>query len=275
VENEFYRIGEAAKLTGTTKFQLRFYDRSGLISPLNRDESSKYRLYSRDQLIDIMAILDLQELGFSLAQVKSILCNRDTYYEQITTLSKIRISQIDEEIEKLKRIRDRMEVCHRFCSDIQVELELRRYFIESVQRHDVVLTGRRIPLSNENIEEDIFLVSKEYSTLIPDIDWWMTVLAFKINVSEYKDSRLSGEFCFILDGCKQSRIAVQEPTRLCAMVTRAVSVDEIPHHVDMLLTLANQASLRPVQHFYVQELAKDKTGQSKHLRRIRLPLEMV
>lgn len=49
--NNYYSIGETAKLAGTTIETLRHYDRIHLLKPAKVDPSSGYRYYSDKELI--------------------------------------------------------------------------------------------------------------------------------------------------------------------------------------------------------------------------------
>ena len=60
-----YRIGEFARLSGTSIKTLRFYDQVGLLQPAAVDPRTRYRLYVPGQLRDLAAILALKDLGGS------------------------------------------------------------------------------------------------------------------------------------------------------------------------------------------------------------------
>jgi len=58
-----YTIQEATKLTGLTSSTLRYYETIGLIPPVQRDSSSKYRVYSEDDINYIVSIACLSATG--------------------------------------------------------------------------------------------------------------------------------------------------------------------------------------------------------------------
>ena len=70
-----WRIGELAAATGVTVRALHHYDGLGLLSPRERSRSG-YRLYGRDELERLYAIVALRELGLSLAQIRDFLDDR-------------------------------------------------------------------------------------------------------------------------------------------------------------------------------------------------------
>jgi DNA-binding transcriptional MerR regulator len=68
-----YSICEFARLAGVSARMLRHYDAIGLFAPAVVDESNSYRFYSVTQLGDLIRIVGLREMGFSLAQTKELI----------------------------------------------------------------------------------------------------------------------------------------------------------------------------------------------------------
>jgi DNA-binding transcriptional MerR regulator len=65
-------VGEVAEITGVTVRALHHYDELGLLSPSARSEAG-YRLYSYEDLARLQEILIWRALGFSLAEIVSLL----------------------------------------------------------------------------------------------------------------------------------------------------------------------------------------------------------
>ena len=76
---------------------LHHYDELGLLAPSERSESG-YRLYSYDDLARLQEILIWRQLGFSLAEIKSLL--DDPKYDRITALERQR-ELVEREIDRL------------------------------------------------------------------------------------------------------------------------------------------------------------------------------
>jgi DNA-binding transcriptional MerR regulator len=74
-----YRIGEFARLAGTTIKTLRLYDQARLLVPAHVDVRTRYRLYAPEQLRDITAIRALRELGASLGDIRAVLARKDDF----------------------------------------------------------------------------------------------------------------------------------------------------------------------------------------------------
>ena len=66
------KIGEFSQLMQVTVKTLRHYEQKGLLFPDTVDEWTGYRYYSVDQMQKLQAIRDLQNLGFSLDEIKDL-----------------------------------------------------------------------------------------------------------------------------------------------------------------------------------------------------------
>jgi DNA-binding transcriptional MerR regulator len=65
-------IGELAKQAGLRTSALRYYEQEGLLLPADRTEAG-YRLYAPDSLDTVHLIQRAQRLGFSLAEIRTLL----------------------------------------------------------------------------------------------------------------------------------------------------------------------------------------------------------
>lgn len=65
------KIGEFSKLCKTTIKTLRYYDEVGLLKPVKVDANG-YRYYEIEQLNDLIFILELRNLDFSILDIKNI-----------------------------------------------------------------------------------------------------------------------------------------------------------------------------------------------------------
>ena len=69
------RIGEFSKLTGLSIRALHYYEHLSLLNPAKIDLKSNYRYYSASQIKIANQIKNLQDIGFSLQDIKEILEN--------------------------------------------------------------------------------------------------------------------------------------------------------------------------------------------------------
>jgi DNA-binding transcriptional MerR regulator len=74
--SQTYTIMETAKLTGLPESTLRYYETIGLIDAIKRDPSSKYRVYSEDNVNLILGVSCLSATGMTLDDMRSYLENQ-------------------------------------------------------------------------------------------------------------------------------------------------------------------------------------------------------
>lgn len=70
---EFFSISEAAKAVNTTSETLRHYDRIGLVKPGRKDEWTRYRYYTKEDLVRLNTVRALQQMGLPLQEIKQVL----------------------------------------------------------------------------------------------------------------------------------------------------------------------------------------------------------
>ena len=73
MDNDLMRIGELAGFFNVSVKAIRIYEKMGIIKPAKIDTTTKYRYYTADQVQQLNALLDLKEIGFSLAEIKKLL----------------------------------------------------------------------------------------------------------------------------------------------------------------------------------------------------------
>src|SRR5438876_10682138 len=71
-----WQTGEFARLAKITVRTLHYYDRFGLLRPTRRDHNG-FRLYSERDFARLQQITTLKFIGFSLAQIKEILGQKE------------------------------------------------------------------------------------------------------------------------------------------------------------------------------------------------------
>ena len=76
------KIGEAAKETGLTISNIRFYERKGLLAPVRQNES-KYRDFSEEDIIRLKKIIVLRRAGISIEYISLLLEGKITLQETL------------------------------------------------------------------------------------------------------------------------------------------------------------------------------------------------
>ena len=72
-KDELLKISELADFFGTTPKALRLYEKKGILVPCKIDPQTGYRYYSADQVKKLNVLVELQELGFTLNEIKKIM----------------------------------------------------------------------------------------------------------------------------------------------------------------------------------------------------------
>src|SRR5689334_1112373 len=65
------RIGDFARIAGTSIAALRLYDEQGLLTPIHVDPATGYRSYEASQLVELHRIQLLKDLGFTLREIRA------------------------------------------------------------------------------------------------------------------------------------------------------------------------------------------------------------
>ena len=114
MDEHMLRIGEVAAFFGVSVKALRVYERIGILRPARVDPRTGYRLYAPDQVRHLDAILELRELGFSLAEIKGLLQSElsPQGYMELLTHKKLawqeQMDQAQARIDAIEEIIDRL-----------------------------------------------------------------------------------------------------------------------------------------------------------------------
>jgi DNA-binding transcriptional MerR regulator len=66
------KVGELARLAGKTVRALHLYEERGLLDPIERSKGG-FRLYAEEALVRVRWIAKLQDMGFSLTEIQTML----------------------------------------------------------------------------------------------------------------------------------------------------------------------------------------------------------
>ncbi|WP_419886337.1 MerR family transcriptional regulator [Paenibacillus sp. B-A-8] len=104
--NNYYSIGETAKLADTTIETLRHYDRIHLLKPAKVDPSSGYRYYSDKELIYLDVINFCKKKNMPLHKIKDVFTNDNLDY--IINFLKTKDEEIEQEIKQLNKTKSQL-----------------------------------------------------------------------------------------------------------------------------------------------------------------------
>jgi len=97
IQRDKLTILEVAKVTGLTAHTLRYYERIGLIHPINREENTR-RCYTADDVGWIDFLIKLRAIGMSIKDM-----------QQYAELQRQGDATLPERVEMLKALRDKVE----------------------------------------------------------------------------------------------------------------------------------------------------------------------
>ncbi|MCL2827989.1 MAG: MerR family transcriptional regulator [Oscillospiraceae bacterium] len=99
IPDGYMKVGELAKKMGVTVRTLQYYDKEGLLSPSTESEGG-FRLYTDKDMVKLIQIVTMKQLGFSLNGIKQRLVSLDTPADMVHVLTEHEAS-IREKIETL------------------------------------------------------------------------------------------------------------------------------------------------------------------------------
>ena len=101
-----FKIGEFSRLMQVTVKTLRHYEQKELLIPDEVDEWTGYRYYSIDQMLKLNSIRKLQQLGFTLEEIKDLYDN-ESHTPSIEQLTK-KIEDTEMQIQRLTSRRNQL-----------------------------------------------------------------------------------------------------------------------------------------------------------------------
>lgn len=99
-------IGQAAKQTGLSAKMIRHYEEAGLLKKAHRTDAG-YRLYNSQQLQQLSFIKQARTLGFSIAQISSLLDlwrNPQRSSKEVKQLAEQHLDEIKQKVAELQQM---------------------------------------------------------------------------------------------------------------------------------------------------------------------------
>lgn len=107
------KVGELARLSGKTVRALHLYEERGLLEPIERSKGG-FRLYAQDALVRVRWISKLQDMGFSLTDIQTMLRQWEASGSapdamlQVGGLLKDKLRETREQIARLSALEDEL-----------------------------------------------------------------------------------------------------------------------------------------------------------------------
>ncbi len=130
------RIGDVARLVGTTPRTIRYYEEIGLLPEAPARPSGRHRLYSESEVERLREVMRLKDLlGVSLEQLKTLLAAEEARAEVRAQLSR-------EDVEPARR----QELLEQALGHIERQLALVRGRAQELERleHELNETRKRV-----------------------------------------------------------------------------------------------------------------------------------
>lgn len=116
---EHYTIGQLAMEAGVPTSTLRYYERRGLLRPSGRT-TGNYRSYTSASLLRLRFIREAQASGLSLRDIASLMeliHDTEAPCPAIQSILQVRLQQVDERIEGLRRAREGLQCLLASCQE--------------------------------------------------------------------------------------------------------------------------------------------------------------
>ena len=136
-------IKEFALLCGCNPQTIRYYDKINLLKPVRVDEITGYRYYDEKQALDFVKIKNLQEVEFSIEEIKSLLVKND---EDICSAIE---KKIEEEIAKLEQMK-----------------KIHSTYLSQIKTMETTISEYLKNLSSKFDMEDEFGITKDYADYV-------------------------------------------------------------------------------------------------------------
>ena len=91
------KIKDFATLCQCSIYTLRYYDKIGLLKPEAVNDQSGYRYYNEQQITRFQEIKELQEIGFSVSEIKAMK-NLKSY--EVINLILLKMTDLQKQLDK-------------------------------------------------------------------------------------------------------------------------------------------------------------------------------
>lgn len=217
-------IGEVARLAGTTVRAVRHYTTTGLVAEPERDASG-YRRYGATDLVRVVRIRRLRDLGIPLSQVAALL---DAPPEAVRLALDALDTELSASIAELQERRDRLRALRDDDLDVELPEGLsdlpRRLLAAGVSPGSVALEKDALLLGLAVLEDGFpGTISEFYGTLLDDEARWSRSAALSAQMDELPDDAGAAE----VDTLARGFLALLEPQDAPEVTTEGSPQDRL------------------------------------------------
>ena len=132
--DRFFSVGEAAKAANTTAETLRHYDRIGLVKPSKKDEWTRYRYYTEQDIVRLNTVRALQLMDLPLQEIKRVLEYDDL--EKIIAFFQQAEKRADEKIAALQFSKAKIQLAKAdYARNLEQQRQSRSAFLKEYPSH--------------------------------------------------------------------------------------------------------------------------------------------
>lgn len=217
-------IGEVARLAGTTVRAVRHYTATGLVAEPERDASG-YRRYGSTDLVRVVRIRRLRDLGIPLSQVAALL---DAPPGAVALALDTLDAELAASIAELQERRDRLRALREEELDAELPQGLsdlpRRLLAAGVSPASVALEKDALLLGLAVLDRGFpGSISDFYGTLLNDETRWSRSAALSAQMDELGNDASAAE----VDALARGFLALLEATEPSAVVTAGPSQERL------------------------------------------------
>lgn len=189
-------IGEVSKISQVSLRMLRYYDKNDLFKPGIINEENGYRYYTADQLDELYEIVELRDLGFSVAEIREMIKEKDR--EKYLNAVRRKKQKLEEEAEQIQRKLKRL-------SSIARDVEQGK---EEKMNKDITLVLKEIPdkdvISYRKVVKNYFEEGKmwrEFGKRLEGSGVSYAAEGFSLyHDTDYREEQVDIELCITVNG---------------------------------------------------------------------------
>lgn len=212
---KFFSVGEAAKAVHTSSETLRHYDRIGLVKPGKKDEWTKYRYYTEQDIVLLNTVRALKLMDLPLREIKEVL-EYDSLEKIVDFLTQAE-KKADDKIMALQESKRKIQSAKAdYEKKLQMTKKINGTFLKNVQERVLLLSDT---LETPTLDNLWNYLSHFYEKVTPALK---EQFAFEDLAGIYTENSLSRLFAVCtryadIDGLKR----LPEGKYLCACCTEA------------------------------------------------------
>jgi len=145
---ELQTVSNVSKTLGISAQMLRYYERSGLIKSLRKDDYA-YRVYDDENIKRLQQILILRKLQIPMKQIKAILNNQNA--AEVIDIFKQNMDELDEQITALSTVR---AILKRFVDELHEKANV-QLKLDLLNDKSMISLVAALSLSENKIKEKI------------------------------------------------------------------------------------------------------------------------